>query len=124
MVRRVCRVCRARYARLDGEGAKLVGGRWNSPGRAVVYMAESVALSVLENLVHMSRQDFPTGYVCIAAILPGTGSACHTTIPDFATQGEASAVSGVVIVIESSSKIASRRRGNRSRPRGYAGRVR
>jgi RES domain-containing protein len=33
-------------------------------------MAESVALSVLENLVHMSRQDFPTGYVCIAAILP------------------------------------------------------
>jgi RES domain-containing protein len=70
MVRRVYRVCRARYARLDGEGAKLVGGRWNSPGRAVVYMAESVALSVLENLVHMSRQDFPTGYVCIAAILP------------------------------------------------------
>jgi RES domain-containing protein len=33
-------------------------------------MAESVALAVLENLVHMSRQDFPTGYVCIAAILP------------------------------------------------------
>lgn len=70
MVRRVYRVCRARYARLDGEGAKRVGGRWNSPGRAVVYMAESVALSVLENLVHMSRQDFPTGYVSIAAILP------------------------------------------------------
>ena len=70
MVRRVYRVCRARYARLDGEGAMLVGGRWNSPGRAVVYMAESVSLSVLENLVHMSRQDFPAGYVCIAAILP------------------------------------------------------
>ena len=64
MVRRIYRVCRARYARLDGEGAKLVGGRWNSPGRAVVYMAESVALAVIENLVHMSRQDFPTGYVC------------------------------------------------------------
>jgi RES domain-containing protein len=70
VVRRVYRVCRARYARLDGEGARRVGGRWNSPGRAVVYMAESVALAVLENLVHMSRQDFPTGYVCIAAILP------------------------------------------------------
>ena len=69
-MRRIYRVCRARYARLDGEGAKLVGGRWNSPGRAVVYMAESVALAVIENLVHMSRQDFPTGYVCIAAILP------------------------------------------------------
>lgn len=29
----------------------------------MVYMAQSVALAVLENLVHMSRQDFPTGYV-------------------------------------------------------------
>ena len=70
MARSVYRVCRARYARLDGEGARLVGGRWNSPGRAVVYMAESVALAVLENLVHMSLQDFPIGYVCVAAVLP------------------------------------------------------
>jgi len=70
MARSIYRVCRARYARLDGEGARLAGGRWNSPGRAVVYMAESVALAVLENLVHMSPQDFPTGYVCVAAVLP------------------------------------------------------
>lgn len=48
----------------------MAGGRWNSPGRAVVYMAESVALAVLENVVHMSRLDFPTGSVVIAAILP------------------------------------------------------
>ncbi len=47
-----------------------MGGRWNSPGRAVVYMAESIALAVLENLVHMSRQDFPRGYVCVAAVIP------------------------------------------------------
>jgi len=39
------------------------GGRWNSSGRAVVHMAESIALAVLENLVHMTRQDFPRGYV-------------------------------------------------------------
>ena len=70
MARRVYRVCRARYARLDGEGARLAGGRWNSLGSSVVYMAESVALAVLENLVHMSRQDFPNGYVCVAAVLP------------------------------------------------------
>jgi len=36
----------------------------------MVYMAQSVALAVLENLVHMSRQDFPTGYVRITAIVP------------------------------------------------------
>lgn len=70
MRRRVFRVCRARHARLDGAGARLVGGRWNSPGRSVVYMAGSVSLAVLENLVHMSRQDFPSGYVCIEALLP------------------------------------------------------
>ena len=32
-------------------------------------MAESVALAVLENLVHLSRQDFPTGYVCVSALI-------------------------------------------------------
>jgi hypothetical protein len=34
-------------------------------------MAESIALAVLENLVHMSRQDFPRGYVGVAAFIPG-----------------------------------------------------
>jgi len=75
--RRVFRVCRARYARLDGAGARLVGGRWNSAGRAVVYMAESIALAVHENLVHMTRQDFPRGYVCVAAVLPDGISMIH-----------------------------------------------
>lgn len=55
---------------LDGEGACRVGARWNSPGRPVVYMAESVALAVLENLVHMIRDDFPKGYVVIGALIP------------------------------------------------------
>jgi RES domain-containing protein len=33
-------------------------------------MAESIALAVLENLVHMSRQDFPSNYVCVSAVIP------------------------------------------------------
>jgi RES domain-containing protein len=70
MVRRVYRVCRAIHAQFDGEGARQVGGRWNRPGSAVVYMAESVSLAVLENLVHMSRDDFPIGYVVLAAAIP------------------------------------------------------
>jgi RES domain-containing protein len=70
MARRAFRVCRAIYARLDGEGARRVGGRWNSPGRAAIYMAESVSLAVLENLVHMSRGDFPIGYVVASALIP------------------------------------------------------
>ncbi|HTC37098.1 MAG TPA: RES family NAD+ phosphorylase [Bryobacteraceae bacterium] len=70
MSQRVYRVCRAIHARLDGEGARRVGGRWNSPGHAVVYMAESISLAVLENLVHMSKQDFPVGYVSVSAFIP------------------------------------------------------
>ena len=48
----VYRVCRWIYANLNGEGARRVGGRWNSQGRPVVYMGQTVALAVLENLVH------------------------------------------------------------------------
>jgi len=40
-------------------------------------MAESIALAVLENLVHMPRQDFPRGYVCVAALLPDGISSIH-----------------------------------------------
>ena len=47
-----------------------MGGRWNSPGRPVVYMAESVSLAVLENLVHLAKEDFPTGFVVITVVLP------------------------------------------------------
>lgn len=70
MAPRVYRVCRAIHARLDGQGAKRAGGRWNSPGVPVVYMAQSVSLAVLENLVHMSKSDFPVGYVTLAARIP------------------------------------------------------
>jgi RES domain-containing protein len=70
MSQRVYRVCRAIHVGLDGEGAKRVGGRWNSPGRAVVYMAQSISLAVLENLVHMSKEDFPVGYVSVSAVIP------------------------------------------------------
>jgi RES domain-containing protein len=35
-----------------GEGAKLYGGRWNSPGVAVVYSSQHKSLAALELLVH------------------------------------------------------------------------
>jgi len=37
----------------DGEGARLHGGRWNSVGMPAVYCASSIALGVLEILVHL-----------------------------------------------------------------------
>jgi RES domain-containing protein len=58
---RVYRVCSAKYAGLSGEGARLYGGRWNSPGTGVVYTASSLALAILETRVHL--QQMPIDYV-------------------------------------------------------------
>lgn len=52
-VREGWRLARAPYADLSGEGARRYGGRWNSPGRAAVYLSENAALPVLEVLVHL-----------------------------------------------------------------------
>ena len=37
-----------------GEGAKVYGGRWNSPGFAAVYGSQNKSLAVLEQLVHLN----------------------------------------------------------------------
>lgn len=49
------RIVQQRYAdqAFTGEGAKLYGGRWNSPGHPVVYTAATRSLAVLEMLVHL-----------------------------------------------------------------------
>ena len=39
---------------LTGTGAKITGGRWNRPGTALVYAAESIALAALETVVHLT----------------------------------------------------------------------
>ena len=40
-----------------GEGARLFGGRWNSAGRAVVYVAGSRSLAAMEMLVHLEADE-------------------------------------------------------------------
>jgi RES domain-containing protein len=44
---------------LSGTGARLTGGRWNSPGRPVVYTSASMSLAVLETVVHLKSSTFP-----------------------------------------------------------------
>lgn len=56
----------------DGEGARLNGGRWNSPGSPVVYTAESAALAALELLVHLGRGLALQSYVLVACSFPET----------------------------------------------------
>ena len=42
---------------ISGEGAKKWGGRWNSPGLAVVYTSCSISLSLLEFLIYQSSYE-------------------------------------------------------------------
>jgi RES domain-containing protein len=49
----------------SGEGARLFGGRWNSEGIPMVYVAESMALAALEILVHVDDGDFLEEYLSI-----------------------------------------------------------
>lgn len=51
---RAFRVADMRHAIFDGSGAMIHGARWNSPGRRVIYAAETYAGALLEILVHAS----------------------------------------------------------------------
>ena len=48
---------------LDGEGSRLHGGRWNSPGVRMVYASQSLELAVLEILVHLQTVHPLAAYV-------------------------------------------------------------
>lgn len=56
----VHRIGRTRYARdLDGEGARLHGGRWNHPLTPCIYTSESRALALLEYTANVNIDDIP-----------------------------------------------------------------
>lgn len=48
----IYRIGDERHPLWDGTGAALVGGRWNSPGRQVIYGSLSFACAMLEILAH------------------------------------------------------------------------
>jgi RES domain-containing protein len=53
------RIGGARHPVFDGGGAGKAGGRWNSPGREVIYAGDSFAIAALERLVHASIRRIP-----------------------------------------------------------------
>jgi RES domain-containing protein len=50
-------------AAFSGEGARLYGGRWNSPGVAMVYTAGSQSLAALEIVAHLDSTELLESYV-------------------------------------------------------------
>jgi RES domain-containing protein len=62
------RIVKSRYAAaFDGEGARLYGGRWNSPGTRMVYTSSSISLAVLEVLVYLQKANLLSSYSLISA---------------------------------------------------------
>ena len=55
---------------LSGDGARLFGGRWNSPGRAAVYLGDSLALAGMELLVHLGNLDVLKTYRKMPVYIP------------------------------------------------------
>ncbi|HEX2163360.1 MAG TPA: RES domain-containing protein [Thermoanaerobaculia bacterium] len=53
----------------DGEGARRIGGRWNSKGVAMVYASASASLALLEVLVHVEDESLLPAYTLISAEL-------------------------------------------------------
>jgi RES domain-containing protein len=67
----VVRLNRSRYSPKDATGARLHGGRWNSPGNAVLYASSTLALACLEVLVHIRDVGLmPTDYVFCEVDVP------------------------------------------------------
>lgn len=67
----VYRLCSRRFRKLDGEGARLYGGRWSSPGRPAVYSAATLSLAVLEYLIHVEPDNLPDDLTWFTIQLPG-----------------------------------------------------
>jgi RES domain-containing protein len=65
------RIADRRHPIFDGTGARLAGGRWNSPGHPVIYAAETFSGALLEMLVHSNLNRLPRSHAYV-----------HITIPD------------------------------------------
>lgn len=85
------RLCRRPHADLVGEGVRQWGGRWNSPGRPVVYLADHPALAVLEVRVHLDLplELLPNDYVLVRVRLPDETAVISEPQPDAKATGDA-----------------------------------
>jgi RES domain-containing protein len=67
---RLFRICRRAFRALDGEGARLFGGRWNSVGKAAVYTSTTLSLAAIEYLVHVDPADAPSDLLALTIDAP------------------------------------------------------
>jgi RES domain-containing protein len=76
------RISRRAFFNLDGEGARLYGGRWNSEGLTVVYLSTSFPLAVLEYLVHVDIKTAPSDLIRIEVDVPDATSRAEVSLKE------------------------------------------
>jgi RES domain-containing protein len=64
------RIADRRHPIFDPTGARLTGGRWNSPGRGVIYAAQTFAGALLEVLVHQNLGEVPSKHAMVRVDIP------------------------------------------------------
>jgi RES domain-containing protein len=74
------RIADGRRPIFDATGAMLHGGRWNSPGRRVIYAAETFAGALLEVLVHANLSALPKHHRVVRIEIPAKMS-IETVLP-------------------------------------------
>lgn len=64
------RVVQKKYSAtaLNGEGAALYGGRWNSKGKKAVYVSSTISLAILEILVHLDDYSTLAAEYCAISV--------------------------------------------------------
>ncbi|MEZ2311102.1 RES family NAD+ phosphorylase [Paraburkholderia sp. RCC_158] len=67
---RIVRIADRRHTVWSGTGAMLVGGRFNSPGRPVIYGALNFAGAMLEVLIHARIGKVPKHHVWVETQVP------------------------------------------------------
>ncbi|MFL6248166.1 MAG: RES family NAD+ phosphorylase [Thermoanaerobaculia bacterium] len=66
------RIVKTQYADdiFSGEGARLLGGRWNTSGHRVVYTSATISLATLELVIHTGRADLVPTFVIVSCSFP------------------------------------------------------
>jgi RES domain-containing protein len=71
-VRHAYRIVKRSYAKqaFNGKGARLAGGRWNSPGQRAVYLSSTLSLAAMETFVHLGEDAARMAYVYFKVEIP------------------------------------------------------
>ncbi len=68
----IFRIADERHPIWDGNGAALIGGRWNSPGKPVIYGSLSYSCAMLEVLAHANIGRIPASHRFVVVDVPDT----------------------------------------------------